>query len=159
MLMVKVLTRDNPGVIAECCLKLLPFYGIERGESDILLSLQYDKIVPPEELARYRIALNLHNAKLPEYCGFNSLHWALANGEITYTSTLHWMVEKVDAGPIAYQSSVPILAGDTVQTLYGRTVSSCLYIVALFLRDVKYGIIPQMEQTGTRRYYHRDEMP
>lgn len=157
---LKVLTRQKPGIIAECCLKLLELYEIERGENDVLLSLQYDRYIKTDELSKYNVALNLHNAKLPEYGGFNTLHWELHNQEETHTSTLHWITEKIDGGPIAYQKSISIQKDDTVKMVYARSVASCMSIVEMFLYDLKTGApIPKTQQTGTRHYYKKDELP
>src|SRR5258708_13648318 len=56
-----------------------------------------------------RGALNMHGSLLPKYRGRAPVHWAILNGESATGASLHYMVEKPDAGAVGGQQSVPIL--------------------------------------------------
>jgi methionyl-tRNA formyltransferase len=60
-----------------------------------------------------RGALNMHGSLLPKYRGRAPVHWAILNGESATGASLHYMVEKPDAGALVDQQSVPILENDT----------------------------------------------
>src|ERR1700691_2253619 len=50
---------------------------------------------------------------LPKYRGRAPVHWAIIHGETATGASLHYMVEKPDAGALIDQQSVPILENDT----------------------------------------------
>lgn len=58
-------------------------------------------------------ALNMHGSLLPKYRGRAPVHWAIIRGETTTGASLHYMVEKPDAGALVDQEAVPILENDT----------------------------------------------
>jgi methionyl-tRNA formyltransferase len=60
-----------------------------------------------------RGALNMHGSLLPKYRGRAPVHWAILKGESATGASLHYMVEKPDAGALVDQQSVPILENDT----------------------------------------------
>ena len=60
-----------------------------------------------------RGALNMHGSLLPKYRGRAPVHWAILNGESATGASLHYMVNKPDAGALVDQQSVPILENDT----------------------------------------------
>jgi methionyl-tRNA formyltransferase len=60
-----------------------------------------------------RGALNMHGSLLPKYRGRAPVHWAIIHGESMTGASLHYMVEKPDAGALVDQEAVPILENDT----------------------------------------------
>lgn len=58
-------------------------------------------------------ALNIHGSLLPKYRGRAPVHWAIIRGETMTGASLHYMVEKPDAGALVDQEPVPILENDT----------------------------------------------
>jgi phosphoribosylglycinamide formyltransferase-1 len=65
-------------------------------------------------------ALNTHPALLPNFKGWHAVRDALAAGVDVTGCTVHLVTEEVDAGPIVAQREVPVLAGDTEETLHER---------------------------------------
>jgi len=51
--------------------------------------------------------INVHQAKIPEYRGGGTTFWALYNGEKEVGVTIHEVDEKVDAGRIILQETMP----------------------------------------------------
>ena len=49
-------------------------------------------------------ALNMHGSLLPKYRGRAPVHWAIIHGETTTGASLHYMVEKPDAGALVDQA-------------------------------------------------------
>jgi phosphoribosylglycinamide formyltransferase-1 len=88
----------------------------------------YMKLLGPQTLARYRgRILNIHPALLPKFGGKGlygkKVHEAvLAAGERVTGVTVHLVDERYDSGPILAQSEVPVLEGDTVDSLADRVL-------------------------------------
>ena len=81
---------------------------------DFLFSFYYRYLLSPQWLAvARRGALNMHGSLLPKYRGRAPVHWAIIHGEPATGASLHYMVEKPDAGALVDQQSVPILENDT----------------------------------------------
>jgi phosphoribosylglycinamide formyltransferase 1 len=67
--------------------------------------------------------LNIHPALLPAFKGLHSHEKALAAGAKTHGATVHLVTAEMDAGPIVCQAAVPVLAGDTAETLASRVLA------------------------------------
>jgi phosphoribosylglycinamide formyltransferase 1 len=64
--------------------------------------------------------LNTHPALLPAFPGWHAVEEALAHGVKVTGVTVHLATLEVDAGPILAQAAVPVLPGDTVESLHER---------------------------------------
>jgi formyltetrahydrofolate-dependent phosphoribosylglycinamide formyltransferase len=61
--------------------------------------------------------INLHPSLLPKYKGLHAVEQALKAGEGETGCTVHFVTEELDSGAIIKQQTVPILPGDTVETV------------------------------------------
>jgi phosphoribosylglycinamide formyltransferase 1 len=64
--------------------------------------------------------LNIHPSLLPAFSGLDSQRQALEYGVRITGCTVHFVDEFLDSGPIVIQSAVPVLDGDTVESLSAR---------------------------------------
>jgi len=64
--------------------------------------------------------LNIHPSLLPAFPGLDAQHQALAHGVKIAGCTVHFVDEGLDSGPIVAQASVPVLDGDTADSLSAR---------------------------------------
>jgi phosphoribosylglycinamide formyltransferase-1 len=64
--------------------------------------------------------LNTHPSLLPAFRGAHAVEDALAAGVKVTGCTVHVATLEVDSGPILAQEAVPVLAGDTAETLHER---------------------------------------
>ncbi|MBW4552103.1 MAG: phosphoribosylglycinamide formyltransferase [Aphanocapsa sp. GSE-SYN-MK-11-07L] len=64
--------------------------------------------------------LNIHPSLLPSFRGVRAVEQALAAGVKITGCTVHLVVPELDSGPILTQAAVPILPGDTPETLHAR---------------------------------------
>lgn len=71
------------------------------------------------EAFRGRI-INIHPSLLPAFPGLNAQAAALEHGVRWTGCTVHFVDEHLDAGPIISQQPVPVMDGDTVETLSAR---------------------------------------
>lgn len=94
---------------------------VARYEPDLVVSAGFLKLVGPEFLAafggRY---VNTHNALLPAFPGIHGPRDALAYGVKITGATLFLVDEGVDTGAIIAQVAVPVLDGDTEESLTER---------------------------------------
>jgi phosphoribosylglycinamide formyltransferase-1 len=64
--------------------------------------------------------VNVHPAPLPDFPGARPLEDVLAAGAPAAAATVHYVDEGVDTGRVIASQPVPVLAGDTVETLRAR---------------------------------------
>jgi len=84
--------------------------------------------------------LNIHPALLPALKGLHTHARAIAAGAKTHGATVHFVVPEMDSGPIVAQAEVPVLEGDTPQTLAARVLAVEHRIYPEALRRVAEGI-------------------
>src|SRR5580704_1660137 len=96
--------------------------------------------------------LNTHPALLPAFPGWHGVRDALAAGVRETGCTVHLATLEMDAGPILAQGVVPVLAGDTEETLHERikVVERALYpeTIAWALGELEAGRRIGSEQKG-----------
>lgn len=68
--------------------------------------------------------LNIHPSLLPSFPGMDAQRQALEHGVKVTGATVHFVTPELDAGPIVAQRAVPVLDGDTVQTLSARVLDA-----------------------------------
>jgi phosphoribosylglycinamide formyltransferase-1 len=98
------------------------FVRILREErTDLVVLAGFMRIVGPVFLAAYpRRILNIHPSLLPKHRGAHAAAQALAAGDTITGCTVHYVDEGVDTGEIIAQREVPVLPGDTADTLQAR---------------------------------------
>jgi len=66
--------------------------------------------------------VNIHPSLLPLYRGTQTHRRALADGVLVHGCTVHFVVPELDAGPIIAQAVVPVVPGDTEESLAARVI-------------------------------------
>ena len=67
--------------------------------------------------------LNIHPSLLPAFPGLHAQRQALEHGVKVAGATVHFVDEGTDTGPIVLQAAVPVLPGDTEETLSRRILA------------------------------------
>ena len=99
-----------------------------RCGADLVCLAGYMKLVGPRTLRAFEgRVLNIHPALLPKYGGRGfyggAVHEAvLASGDTETGATVHLVDELYDHGPVLARVRVPVLAGDTPETLAARVL-------------------------------------
>lgn len=83
--------------------------------------------------------LNIHPSLLPLFKGTKVHEQALAAGVTESGATVHFLMPELDSGPIIAQRTVPVLPGDTVETLSARVLEAEHVLYPESLRMVAEG--------------------
>jgi phosphoribosylglycinamide formyltransferase-1 len=84
----------------------------------------YMRLVGPALLEAFPDAiLNIHPSLLPSFPGVDAQHQAVAHGVKVSGVTVHFVTAELDGGPIVLQRTVPVLDGDTGETLADRILA------------------------------------
>jgi phosphoribosylglycinamide formyltransferase, formyltetrahydrofolate-dependent len=94
---------------------------LEQYDIDLLLLAGYFRLLGNEiiEAYRYRI-MNIHPSLLPAFKGLHAQRQAFEYGVKVAGCTVHFVDEGLDSGPIVLQNCVPVIPGDTEETLTTR---------------------------------------
>lgn len=92
----------------------------EQGVTLVVLA-GYMHLLTPAFLDRFPDAVvNVHPSLLPAFPGAHAVEEQLAAGVAESGATVHLVDEGVDSGPVLAQERVPVLPGDTPETLHDR---------------------------------------
>ena len=105
----------------------------ERHRVELVVDAGFDRIHTQPFLDAFQgRIINIHPSLLPEFAGgMDAVDRALASGARVTGATVHIVTTDLDAGPVLIQEAVPILEGDTVETLRER------------VHEAEYRILPQ----------------
>lgn len=93
-------------------------------QPDILCLAGFMRILTPQFVARFQgRMLNIHPSLLPKYPGLNTHRRAIEAGDDEAGATVHLVTPELDAGPILGQARVPVMQGDTPDTLAARVIA------------------------------------
>ncbi|SEB56766.1 phosphoribosylglycinamide formyltransferase [Rhodobacter sp. 24-YEA-8] len=96
---------------------------IEAAQPDILCLAGFMRVLTPGFVARFQgRMLNIHPSLLPKYPGLHTHQRALDAGDQEAGCTVHEVTAVLDDGPLLGQARVPVLAGDTAETLAARVL-------------------------------------
>jgi methionyl-tRNA formyltransferase len=114
---------------------------------DFIFSFYYRSMLGAPILRSARLgALNMHGSLLPKYRGRAPVNWAILNGELQSGATLHYMVERADAGDIVDQLAVPILEDDDAREVFGKVTAAAEMVLARSLPGLIEGNAPRRPQ-------------
>ncbi len=133
---------------------------IEAAQPDFLFSFYYRQMLAPDLLAiPARGALNMHGSLLPTYRGRAPVNWAVLHGERHTGATLHYMVDKPDAGDIVAQQAVPILPDDTALDVFNKVTVAAELALDRVLPALLAGTAPRQAQDLRQGRYFGGRRP
>lgn len=90
---------------------------------DVICLAGFMRVLTPEFVRRFEgRMLNIHPSLLPLYPGLHTHQRALDAGDAVAGCTVHEVTGALDAGPILGQAQVPVLPGDTADSLAARVL-------------------------------------
>ncbi|WMY90962.1 phosphoribosylglycinamide formyltransferase [Snodgrassella communis] len=96
---------------------------IDAYQPDLVLLAGFMRILTPEFCEHYAGRLiNIHPSLLPAFPGLHTHQRALDSGCRVAGCTIHFVTAQLDCGPIIAQGVVPVVNGDTVDTLAQRVL-------------------------------------
>jgi phosphoribosylglycinamide formyltransferase-1 len=108
---------------------------LRAAKVDLVVLAGYMRVVKEPMLTAYANALiNIHPSLLPKFRGLEAWKQALEAGEQKTGCTVHYVDAGVDTGKIIAQREVPILPGDTPETLHAR------------IQEVEHALYPEVIQ-------------
>ena len=98
--------------------------AIDACEPVLVVLAGFMRILTPGFVAHYAGRLiNIHPSLLPAFTGLNTHQRAIDAGCKFAGVTVHQVTAELDVGPILDQAVVPVLPGDTAQTLAARVLT------------------------------------
>lgn len=95
---------------------------IDSYQPDLVVLAGFMRILTPGFVKHYAGRLiNIHPSLLPAYRGTHTYERALAAQEKMHGTSVHYVTEELDGGPLIAQAALPILPDDTPETLRART--------------------------------------
>ncbi|WP_301860239.1 phosphoribosylglycinamide formyltransferase [uncultured Megasphaera sp.] len=109
-------------------------------QADVICLAGFMRLLSSDFISQYEHKiLNIHPALLPSFRGLHAQRQAVEAGVKIAGCTVHFVVPDMDAGPIIIQAAVPVLDGDTEDTLAARILEkehpSYVQAAALFCDD------------------------
>lgn len=97
---------------------------IDVHKPDLLVLAGYMRILSGEFVRHYMgRMINIHPSLLPKYPGLHTHQRAIDNCDEHHGTSIHFVTEKLDGGPIILQAKVPVFDDDTIDTLEQRVQS------------------------------------
>ena len=144
-------THPDPDALDEAIRAALQDHGVQ-----VVCLAGYMKLMGPKTLAAYRgHILNIHPGLLPRHGGQGfygrRVHEAvLAAGDAESGPTVHVVDEVYDNGPVLAQARVPVLPGDTPDTLAARVLEEEHRLFPETLQRIAAGEIDLARYAGDR---------
>lgn len=97
--------------------------ALESLSPDIICLAGYMRLLSATFINAYegRI-INIHPSLLPLFPGLHTHQRAIDTGMTEAGCTVHFVTEGMDEGPVILQATVPVIAGDTAETLAARVL-------------------------------------
>lgn len=128
------LQRAAEAGIATCCINHRDYDSreafdaamaarLQAEEVDLVILAGFMRILTPVFIEPFSgKLLNIHPSLLPKYPGLHTHQRALDAGDGEAGVTVHYVTPELDGGPPIIQARVPVLAGDTADTLAARVI-------------------------------------
>ncbi|WP_162062578.1 phosphoribosylglycinamide formyltransferase [Vibrio taketomensis] len=94
---------------------------MDEFKPDLIILAGFMRILSGEFVRHYMgRMINIHPSLLPKYPGLNTYQRAIHAGDEEHGTSVHFVTEQLDGGPVILQAKVPIFDEDTVETLTER---------------------------------------
>lgn len=122
-------------------------------DADLIVTAAFGQLLPKELLDAPRLGcINVHASLLPKYRGGAPIHKAIMEGESETGVTIMYMVERLDAGDMISQVTVPIEDTDNTGTMFTKLSAAGVTLLKETLPSIMDGTnerVPQDESLVT----------
>ncbi len=95
--------------------------AIDAYNPDLVVLAGYMRVLDAKFVQRFAgRMLNIHPSLLPKYPGLHTHRQAIENRDETHGTSVHFVTEQLDGGPVILQAKVPVFSDDTEQDLIER---------------------------------------
>ena len=96
-------------------------HEIDAYAPDVVVLAGYMRILSADFVQHYQgKLLNIHPSLLPKYPGLNTHRQALENGDEEHGTSVHFVTDELDGGPVILQAKVPVFDGDSEEDVTER---------------------------------------
>lgn len=132
----------NAGVPYAICKHEKIAQCVDYHRPDLVVLAGYMRILDVRFLRYFPNTVNIHPSLLPKFKGLGTYDRAIASGVNEHGTTIHWVVEELDAGPIIAQESFPVWQMDTAEVLMDKTKEIEQELYPKVLDEIATGVIP-----------------
>lgn len=94
---------------------------IDEYAPDLVILAGFMRILSDDFVRHYRGRMvNIHPSLLPKYPGLNTYQRAIHSGDEEHGTSVHFVTEQLDGGPVIMQARIPILDDDTIESLTAK---------------------------------------
>ncbi|MBD8164111.1 phosphoribosylglycinamide formyltransferase [Erwinia persicina] len=94
---------------------------IDAYAPDLVVLAGYMRILSPAFVLHYAgRMLNIHPSLLPKYPGLHTHRQAIENGDDEHGTSVHFVTEELDGGPVILQAKVPVFSDDSEDDVTAR---------------------------------------
>lgn len=94
---------------------------IAQYQPDLVVLAGFMRILTPAFVKEFTgKMLNIHPSLLPKYPGLHTHRKAMENGDNQHGTSVHFVTEELDGGPVILQASIPLSAQDTEDNVVER---------------------------------------
>ncbi|MBK4727419.1 phosphoribosylglycinamide formyltransferase [Erwinia sp. MYb375] len=94
---------------------------IDAYAPDLVVLAGYMRILSPAFVQHYAgRMLNIHPSLLPKYPGLHTHRQAIENGDDEHGTSVHFVTEELDGGPVILQAKVPVYSDDSEADVAAR---------------------------------------
>jgi methionyl-tRNA formyltransferase len=135
---------------ASHALPLIPTGNINAEQlppADLMIVIAFGQKIAPAVVDHPRLgSVNLHASLLPKYRGAAPINWAILNGETETGNSIIRLAQKMDAGNILSQSSLPIGETETAGELHDRLATDGARLMLRTVNDLNAGKVKEIAQ-------------
>ena len=114
--------------------------ALRAAKAELVCLAGFMRLLTPKFVEAWRDRMvNIHPSLLPAFPGLDTHARVLAAGVKITGCTVHFVRHETDSGPILAQAAVPVLPGDTADTLAARVLEAEHRIYPLALRLIGEG--------------------
>ncbi|MFC1658438.1 formyltransferase family protein [Candidatus Omnitrophota bacterium] len=124
-----------------------------RQEPDIIVSVAAPQVFREKLLSLPKWGcINIHHSKLPQYRGMMPNFWQMFYDEETAGITVHSINLRIDEGKIILQREIPIIKGESLDSLIKRSKrigAHCVIEALDLIREDKVSYLPNNPEKGS----------
>lgn len=133
---------------------LIPESELEKIRPDVIVVASFPRIISMQTLRTARLgALNVHMSILPRHRGVDPIFWTYWDDDSHAGVTIHWMNERIDAGDIVAQESLPLVRGQASRETYHQLSSCGVGLLSGALDGLASGQMPRRPQEESLATY------